>query len=230
MYIEFKDLEKYGFKAIQTTKDAGNMKEEHKLEYIINKLNINKKYLVKGNQTHSTNILCVDKNTSISDINDYDGYITNDKNMVLLAYFADCMPMFLVDKSKKTFSLLHGGWRGSSNKILEKAINIMVEKYNANKNDILVVLGISISYKNYEISKDLAYELIEKLKFDNFIKIKNFKYYLDLAELNRQIAMSNGILEENIILNDYCTYEGNFFSYRKDKTQCRMSAIIKLGE
>ncbi|VWL85328.1 peptidoglycan editing factor PgeF [Oceanivirga miroungae] len=230
MYIEFEKLKEYGFTAIQTTKDEKDMKDEKNLEKIINKLNIDRKYLVKGVQTHSTNILCVDKNTDISDIKDYDGYITNDKNMTLLAYFADCMPMFLIDKNKKTFSLLHGGWRGSSNKILEKAINIMVEKYDANKNDILVVLGICISSKNYEISKDLADELLKNLKFDKIIERNNEKYYLNLAMLNKNIAISNGILEENIILNNYCTFDGNFFSYRKDKTTSRMAAIIKVGE
>lgn len=230
MYIEFKELEKYGFKAIQTTKDAGDMKNKLNLSKVLNLLNVNETQVVKGIQTHSTNILCIKKNTDISNIDGCDGYITNDKDYVLLAYFADCMPMFLVDKEKKTFSLLHGGWRGSTNKILENAIKIMVNEYNANRQDLVLVLGAHISVKNYEISEDLAKELSSKLDFDNIIEIRDSKYYLNLAQVNRNIALENGILDKNIILNNYCTYDGNFYSYRKDKTAKRNVAIIKVGE
>ncbi|MBE2990341.1 laccase domain-containing protein [Sneathia sp. DSM 16630] len=44
--------------------------------------------------------------------------------------------------------------------------------------------------------------------------------------MNKQIALNCGIDAKHIFTNNYCTYVGNFFSYRRDKTAKRMAAII----
>ncbi|WP_156286125.1 polyphenol oxidase family protein [Oceanivirga salmonicida] len=229
MYIEFENLKKYGFLGIQTTRKAGNMKEKENLYPLLDKLNIDKNNLVKGVQTHSINILCLEENTDISNIENIDGYITDNPKYTLMAYFADCMPIFIIDKKKKVYGLLHGGWRGSSNGILKEAINIMKSKYGSNVNDIIVTFGICISSKNYEIKEDVIKELKLRLNFDTMIESAANKFYLSLSKMNEQIAINQGVPRKNIIVNDYCTYAGDFFSYRKEKTDKRMIALLKVG-
>ncbi|WP_156414471.1 peptidoglycan editing factor PgeF [Caviibacter abscessus] len=225
-YIEFDILKNYGYIAIQTTKNAGNMKNVQNRDNILLELKLNNKKIVNAIQTHSTNILCVDNETDITNLENIDGFITDKNDFVFLMYFADCLPIFLLDKTNNVYGLIHSGWRGSSNKILSKAINLMKEKYNCKPENILVVFGASISSRNYEIQTDTVNELAKKLDFNNMILYNNEKIYLDNKKLNYELAIREGIKEENIYSNNYCTYKNNFYSYRKDKTQDRSAAIF----
>ena len=39
--------------------------------------------------------------------------ITNEKGIVLATYFADCVPLYMVDTKNKAIGLSHSGWRGT---------------------------------------------------------------------------------------------------------------------
>lgn len=225
-YVEFQILKKYGYIAVQTTRDAGNMKDIQKRNDILVELKLKDKKLVSSIQTHSTNILTIDDNTDVKNLENIDGFITDKKNIVFFMYFADCLPIFLLDKSKNVYGLIHSGWRGSCNKILSKAINIMKEKYSCKTEDIIVVFGIGISAVNYEIKMDTVNELSKKLDFNSMILYNNGKIYLDNKKLNYELAIREGIKKENIYSNNYCTYDDNFYSYRKDKNENRSAAIF----
>lgn len=226
-YIHFNEIEKYGYLAIQTTKQAGDMKDKFNLNKILTDLNISEN-CIKGNQKHTTNIYCIEKNEKVDiDENEViDGFISNDTNYTLITYYADCLPIFLLDPTKNVFGVLHGGWRGSANKILEKGIGLMLNKYKCKLENILVCFGIGISGRNYEIKEDTVDILKTLLTFNNMITYKEDKIYLDTQKLNEQIAKDCGILEKNIFKNNYCTTEGDFYSYRKTHTPERMVAII----
>lgn len=224
-YIEFEPFKKYGYIAIQTTKSALDMKVKENLLSVLKEANLHNKYVV-GKQTHSTNIVCIYKGKEYENLDEIDGYISNDTDFTLVTFYADCLPIFLLDPINNVFGVLHGGWRGSANKILEKGIKLMIKNYQCDISNILVCFGIGISAKNYEIKEDTVQKLKTLLDFDNMIVYKENKIYLDNMKMNKKIALNCGILEKNIFENNYCTYEGDFYSYRKDKTACRMAAII----
>ncbi|AKC95533.1 hypothetical protein VC03_03195 [Sneathia vaginalis] len=226
-YITFNEFFKYGYVAIQTTKESNDMKDPENLKKILDKVGINKKNIY-GTQTHSTNILCIDKDDKHEnyDTSNIDGYISNDSSYTLVTFYADCLPIFLLDPKKEVFGVLHGGWRGSAHKILECGVKLMTEKYLCDKKDILVCFGIGISKENYEIQNDTVEILKSLLDFNNMIIYRGSKIYLDNMEMNKQIALNCGIDAKHIFTNNYCTYDGNFFSYRRDKTAKRMAAII----
>ena len=84
------------------------------------------KNVVLSNQVHETKILRVDEKdcgkgvVRESDIIGIDGLITNDKKVVLMTFFADCVPLFFYDPVKKAIGASHSGWRGSVKRIGEK--------------------------------------------------------------------------------------------------------------
>ena len=194
-YIKFDILDKYGYTAIHTKKNAGN-------------------------------ILCVKEDTNLDNLENIDGFISNIDNLAIITYYADCLPIFLVDKNNKAYGLIHSGWRGSSNKIIYDAIDVMINEYKCNIDDIIIVLGVGISAKNYEIKQDTIDTLNKKLDFNNMILYNENKSYLDNSLLNKMLAIKKGIKEENIYMNNYCTFDDNFYSYRRDKTDSRNAAII----
>lgn len=225
-YIKFDILDKYGYTAIHTTKNAGNMRNINNRQNLLKEMNISNYKIANAIQTHSNNILCVKEDTNLDNLENIDGFISNIDNLAIITYYADCLPIFLVDKNNKAYGLIHSGWRGSSNKIIYDAIDIMINEYKCNIDDIIIVLGVGISAKNYEIKQDTIDTLNKKLDFNNMILYNENKAYLDNSLLNKMLAIKKGIKEENIYINNYCTFDDNFYSYRRDKTDSRNAAII----
>ncbi len=93
--------------------------------------------VVLSNQVHETKILRVDEKdcgkgvVRESDIIGIDGLITNDKKVVLMTFFADCVPLFFYDPVKKAIGASHSGWRGSVKRIGEKTVRRMEEEFGS---------------------------------------------------------------------------------------------------
>lgn len=75
--------------------------------------------MVASHQTHTTNIRKVnleDRGKGIirpRDYEDIDGLMTDVSGIVLVTYFADCVPLFFVDTVHRAIGLAHSGWRGT---------------------------------------------------------------------------------------------------------------------
>lgn len=186
------------------------------------------KSLVSSQQDHNINVRVVtakDRGVGIyreQDMKSVDALITNDKNVTLVTHYADCTPIFLVDPVSKSIGLVHAGWRGTVKEIAKVTVEAMIENFNANPQDIIVGIGPAISKCCFEVDKPVAeeFEKLSKLEIDKFITDdNNGKYHIDLLECNRQILVSAGVKEENIVLSDLCTKccSDLLFSHRATK-------------
>ena len=159
-----------------------------------------------------------------------DGLVTSLKNVPLLIFTADCVPLVFYDKEKEVVALAHAGWRGTYDNIAEEIIETLAKDYNCEKENIKVIIGPSVSGDSYEVS----YELVEKFavhNIDNYYKKLEDKYYLDLWAINNGLLKHAGILDKNITLANFCTVKDNnqFFSYRLDNaTTKRIGTFIEL--
>ncbi|MFQ9115739.1 peptidoglycan editing factor PgeF [uncultured Eubacterium sp.] len=170
--------------------------------------------IVASRQTHTTNVRVVSKEDcgkgvyKERDYDDVDGMITNEKNIVLATYFADCVPLYIVDTKNKAIGLSHSGWRGTVGKIGQVTLEKMNEQYGTKPEDTVVCIGPSICQNCYEISLDVAEEFMKAFPNhkEEILKDKgNDKFLLDLWECNRIIFEEAGVLPENINLPDLCT-------------------------
>ena len=170
--------------------------------------------IVASRQTHTTNVRVVSKEDcgkgvyKERDYDDVDGMITNEKNIVLATYFADCVPLYIVDTKNQAIGLSHSGWRGTVGKIGQVTLEKMNEQYGTKPEDTVVCIGPSICQKCYEISLDVAEEFMKAFPNhkEEILKDKgNDKFLLDLWECNRIIFEEAGVLPENINLPDLCT-------------------------
>ncbi len=178
-------------------------------------------------QVHSNKILKVDSKARGFGIDkprpfdDVDALITNSKDITLVCFFADCIPIFLLDTKNKAIALAHAGWRGTVSKIAAICLNKMEIEYNSKADNIIACIGPGISKGNYEVSSDVYNNFYDKFdkKFIEKIFEKNHsdKYQLDLLEANKQILLEAGVAENNIHLADICTYDNSeyLFSHRK---------------
>lgn len=170
-------------------------------------------------QTHTANIKVIyeaDRGKGFKNESEYDntdGLITNVKGIMLSAYFADCVPIFLLDPVNKAVGMIHSGWRGTVQKISKNALIKMNEEYGTKARDIIAAIGPSICRDCYEVSKDVRDEFLNNFSKEQVCDIfcpsvkseADDKYQLDLWLANKYILLEAGVLKENIEVTDICT-------------------------
>ncbi|BED92423.1 MAG: peptidoglycan editing factor PgeF [Candidatus Paraimprobicoccus trichonymphae] len=246
-YLTFKELEKFDFlKHSFSTRLGGvsknefksmnfsfsnsdlkeNVIENYKIFCEATKIDYNR--LILPNQNHTNNIKIVtEKNLKPEFWNDkenqdIDGFVTNEKNINLVTFHADCLPVYFLDPTKKIIGLVHSGWRGTVKKISKNMINILTNKFDSKVQDIICCIGPGIKKCCYEMDISMITKF-EKINLDinKFIEFSDFKnkIYLDLDTLSKLILINCGILEKNIFISDLCTKcnSGLLFSHRATK-------------
>ena len=166
-------------------------------------------------QTHTDNIRVVTEAdagkglTRPKDYRDVDGLVTNVPGLVLSAFTADCVPVFLADPVHRAIGLVHSGWRGTAGRIAQKALRLMNEMYGTDPADVICAVAPSICHDCYEISRDVA-EIFaaaftgreEEILTSGY---PDDKFHLDLWKANRIVLEEAGAALSHISVTDICT-------------------------
>lgn len=170
--------------------------------------------MVASHQTHTTNIRQVtaaDRGKGITRLRDYediDGLITDVPGILLVTYFADCVPLFFVDIVHRAVGLAHSGWRGTVAGMGGRMVKAMEEAYQTKPEDIYAAIGPSICAACYEVGEDVAGQFSVRRTPGHEIVLpgrRQGKYQLDLWEANRQNLLAAGVKKERIAVTDICT-------------------------
>ncbi|NMH71264.1 peptidoglycan editing factor PgeF [Bacillus sp. RO3] len=174
-----------------------------------------------GNHIHSTIIEDAGKGSEsyTNSVKDTDGLITGEKNILLTMCYADCVPLYFLDRKLGTIGLAHAGWKGTVLGIGPKMVDSFVEK-GSSKASLQVVIGPSICKDCYVVD-DYVIDKVKKTLEDENNFPYNLKeegqYQLDLKELNEQLLLQSGLKSDQIHTSRYCSScHDDFFSYRRD--------------
>jgi YfiH family protein len=176
-------------------------------------------------QVHSSN---VEYTGSPQLVMDSDAIFTDKKNIYLAVSVADCIPVFLFEPEREIIAVIHAGWKGTSEKIVEKCIDKMVEECKVDPAKLIAYIGPGISQENYEVGEEVG-----KFFNDDVKKSGNGKYYIDLKKENVNQLLSKGVKEENIEVSPYCTFKDEelFHSHRRENGKTgRMFGVIGMKE
>jgi hypothetical protein len=229
-YIQFKILLNYNIKHLYTlrsenvdfSKYGEASKESYKL--LCEELNLNPEDLRIPIQTHTSTVKCID-DTDL-DLNNTDGLITNKKDKILITRNADCILFMLYDPKNNVIANVHSGWRGTFQKIVEKAVIKMKNMYNCNPEDIICCISPSIRKCHFEVDEDVK-ELCEGIfgftnQTDKFIKkVEKFKENTDKS--------SNENLKENANINLKRNLNSNTEKYLIDTVEINKILLKELG-
>lgn len=166
-------------------------------------------------QIHGEDILVIDENfLKIPKLLMADGIMTDCYHVPIAVRTADCLPLFFYEPFSHVIAVVHAGWQGTLDRIAQRTVDIMIDRFGVDAENILVGLGPCIRAKNYEVGKEF------KQKFPSKVIEADGKYFFDLPGENvRQLVLS-GIRPENICDSGLCTFEEDlFYSYRKDGEQ-----------
>ncbi|CAM5720802.1 putative Laccase domain protein [Streptomyces afghaniensis 772] [Streptomyces afghaniensis] len=155
-----------------------------------------------------------------SALKDTDGLFTFEKNILLTLCFADCVPLYFIHPATKAVGIAHAGWQGTVKGIAGEMMKVFAS-HKIPREEVLTIVGPSISERHYVVDDRVINEIEKAIQSEHkpFTTISPGQYRLNLQEANKQILLESGMLESNIHLTDYCTYEDDayFFSHRRDK-------------
>ncbi len=189
--------------------------------------------ITAGRQTHSSNIRVITEEDAgkgvsrESEFSDVDGLVTNVRDLPLVVYYADCVPILLADESAGVIAAVHSGWRGTVGKIAAKAVEIMTAQFGASALRIKAAIGPSIGPCCFETGGEVACCFDESL----VTECQNGKFRVDLWRANENILTHCGLKRENIDILKMCTIcnSDTLYSYRTHKESTgRMGAFVVL--
>lgn len=206
-------------------------------EAVCRLFNLDPAVVTCAEQVHGSEIAAVtDLNAgagafSIEDsIKGVDALITDREFTPLALFFADCMPVILVEPQKRAIGVIHAGWRGVYGQIIERAVAAMVQRWLVSPGKLLAFIGPSIGGCCYQVGSDLRERFTERFDVSH-----NWLHgdKIDLRALGQSQLIKSGIEAGNVYLNnDSCTSCRNelFFSYRaesgKTGRQSALAAIV----
>jgi polyphenol oxidase len=158
--------------------------------------------LVGPHQVHSRAVLTVDKQRpeDVAGI-EADGLITVNPNAVLTILVADCLPIFLFDRTTSAFGLVHSGWKGTG--IVIEALRAMAERFDTRPSEVAVTIGPGIGTCCYRVPEDRAARFAAEFGPQAVVRDTEGNPSLDLRQAN--VALLNGAGVMEIAVVDECT-------------------------
>lgn len=169
---------------------------------------------VFSQQTHTTNVVRVSREYAGNGIcraqrfHDVDGMVTNDPEVTLVTFYADCVPLYFVDTVHRAIGLSHSGWRGTVGRMGRVTLEKMRKEFGTNPEDVLCAVGPSICRNCYEVSEDVAEAFAKEFaghESELLISKGNGKYLLNLWKANEIVLTEAGILPNHLAVTEVCT-------------------------
>lgn len=160
-----------------------------------------------------------------------DALVTNETDVALTVFSADCTPILFYDPVDKAIGAAHAGWRGTAAKIAAKTVLKMCEEFGCKPENIRAAIGPCISRCCFETDADVPTAMLEALgqAAEPAIRSVGEKYYVNLKMLNAIILRQAGV--ERIDIAEDCTAcePMRFWSHRRvGNERGSLAAIICL--
>lgn len=174
-----------------------------------------------------------------------DGLITDTPELLIAVQAADCLPVIVVDRKRRSVGVFHAGWRGTVKRIVEKGVGEMRRHFASDPRNLVAAIGPGIQGCCYEVGEEVrtqfearfAYgaSLFQQVKESDPVREKYpmlfltarapghsdlpVKLFLDLVEANRRQLVDAGVAARNIDASAPCTacHPELLFSFRADK-------------
>lgn len=161
-----------------------------------------------------------------------DGLITDEPDVTLIVFSADCTPILLHDPVHHAIGAVHSGWRGTAAGIVKKAVEKMTAEYGTDPKDVQAAIGPCIGSCCFETHGEVPEAMLAALGEAAKIAIsddKNGKFHVDLKQINRIWLQTAGV--ERIDTSADCTacQPDRFWSHRVvGNARGSLAAIIRL--
>jgi len=161
-----------------------------------------------------------------------DALITDKSGLYLFLLTADCAPVILFDRVRKTLCLVHVGWKGADLEIVKKVLRKLKDLYGSEPKDLVAGIGPAARRNSY-IKENPSQ--ISDIKWQPFLeKATNGGYKVDFIGLLKKQLLDVGIKGENIFDCGIDTVKDTrFFSHLRESklpigAQGRFACVVGL--
>ena len=158
-------------------------------------LGVERDRMVVSHQTHTVNLRRVtleDAGKGVireRDYRDIDGLITDVPGLTLVTFYADCVPLYLLDPVNRAIGLSHSGWRGTVKRMGQVTVDAMKEAFGTKPEDLIACVGPSICRDCFEVGGEVVEEFREAFGPEHREALycqgkRPGKYQLDLWKAN----------------------------------------------
>lgn len=193
-------------------------------------------------QTHTVNVRRMTKADEGKgviiprDYRDVDGMITDVPGQTLVTFYADCVPLYFVDRTHRAIGLSHSGWRGTVKAMGQETIKAMKEAFGTRPEDLVVCIGPSICKDCFEVGEEVVEEFKEAFapRWHSSLFTEGKapgKYQLDLWTANEILFLEAGLKKEQIHTANICTmcnHEVLFFHRKAGAKRGTLAAFLCL--
>jgi YfiH family protein len=187
-----------------------------------------------------------------------DGLMTNRTGILLGIQTADCIPVLVADRKRRTIAAFHAGWRGTVKRIVENGIGRMRLEFGSRPEDLVAAIGPGNGVCCYAVGEEVLSEFESQFTYGSELFREVYdadpvraKYpmlfmtqrapghspngsglHLDLVEANRRQLLAAGVRADAIEVVGACTncHPEMFFSYRASHGRCgRMMNVIGIS-
>lgn len=150
-----------------------------------------------------------------------DGHLTDLAGLLLTVSVADCVPVSVVDGTRRAVALFHAGWRGAAAGIVERGVRLLGEAYGCDPADLWLHCGPAICGECYEVGP----EVHAALRPERTPPASPTPVDLRAAIAAR--IREAGVAAERITLSAHCTRcgPGRFFSHRGGSPARQMGVL-----
>lgn len=175
--------------------DGGKQVAERR-EALASLFNISLSRFVFVHQSHSDRIMKVKEEDLSKGANNFesgmdcDALYTYLKNVPLVIFHADCVPLFFTDATTKLVGIIHAGFEGTLKHVVYKSIKKVIEEENINQLNLRFYIGpyrrvdsfaVNEHTETDVVSAGYAHALLNH-KFDDGLAVKSDLYELGIKE------------------------------------------------
>ena len=142
--------------------------------------------------------------------------------ITLVTFYADCVPLYFLDRRHRAIGLSHSGWRGTVGRMGQVTLDAMAESFGTRPEDVTACIGPSICQDCFEVGGEVVEafsQVFPRKDWDSlWRKGRPGKYQLDLWRANELILLEAGVPAEQITVTNICTRCNcrYLFSHRKE--------------
>ncbi len=188
-------------------------------EIAMKRLGVEGRTLVTVNQVHGTHgIVVVEPWKHGQGVTpDADILVTQNPDVVLGVFTADCVPVLMYDEPTQTIAAVHSGWKGTQKNVVAAALGLMAE-LGVRPETVKAVLGPSIAQDNYEVGPEVYGGFTSVWPaYGRFFKPSTNpdKYMLDVSGVVHAQLQEAGVGQIEVMNLDTYSMEHEFFSCRR---------------
>jgi len=159
-----------------------------------------------------------------------DAIMTNERDVAVGIFTADCVPIIIYDKVHKAVSAVHSGWKGTLGCIVLKSIEKMKKTYKSELKNLSIYIGPHNMKCCYEVGVDLIEKFLESKDFSKEKIINNRNLSLQDCIINQFKSIEIELNQIHLVNKcTSCNNELELYSYRKSSNkEGRMFSFIFL--